>query len=101
MLVTRMLRSDYNELWKKDYGLPSAPTADYVPDVNAYRRGWRQLSGRHIVVGPTAMQQPPGSGQWVVNPNFPVQYKFESWVAANPPLLQRVAIVPVFDILEV
>ena len=91
IIVVRVLVASFNSMSKINLGTRQAPAANYATFVAANRSA-PVLHNVNYIFGPTARQQPPGSGVWVAHPRWPEQYKFEISAA---PHVQPYAIIPV------
>jgi RHS repeat-associated protein len=96
LLFVRITTTDYAQLLEKDYGTVSNPSHDYLPDVNAFRSGvLTPITGYDVVKGPVAKKAEVGQPwAWDVNPDYPEQYKFESWAAVLS--LEVVGVAPLY-----
>jgi hypothetical protein len=94
MLVVRMLRANWNRLRKQNYGTRYTPTASYLPDVNAFKAGTRQpFTGKDVAFGAVAKRAVTGAWTWIARPEFPEQFKFETFVGVSQ--LEPVGAVPI------
>lgn len=97
LLVFKMETSRWTELDVVEWTNPSDP--GYIQVVNGFRHGSpgyeSGLYNADVVGGWEANQWPPGSGNWVANPNGGFQYKFETPRSVDPTRLIPAYLVPV------
>jgi hypothetical protein len=95
ILVTRILKTNYDTLTKKNY---SFNTVEYINDVNMYRQGLDPNLGWNydVISGPVAKQT--YNNTYIANPKFPDQYVFKTIFACG--MLEPIAFIPLSTMMQ-